>query len=627
MKIRILRFLNSIKSSEIPAFRGAVIKYAGNENILLHNHTDVGLRYSYPLIQYKLIDGRASIVCINEGIDIFKDMISGKSIILTLGNHTSEFTVDKVDTNYTSVQISEFDSEYTIENWLPLNQENYHIYSGLEGIVEKCTLLQRILIGNILSFAKGTGISIDSRIRCKITGISEAKMLTYKDIKMTALNARFRTNVLLPDKIGLGKGCSQGFGTITAMNKHILISLVSDQTIPNVQLFKEFQDKITDMVFITTDDMKVKNTQSWILDACKAIRKDLSERCSVSNITVDKHDYGKIIHELTKAFPARNNTYGKIILNITGGTKMISLAVFEFFKANFPDTEVYYIGEKGVYYRLFPDPEEMTLSKAINLKEYLTAYGFTIFDREGISGIPFETTCNLLDRYNEITSKYGETLNGLRKRRNSKKMAINEEENIPRMLESIGLIPKENGYLQNSEIKYLTGGWFEEYIYYSIKKELNLDDNNILTGITLVKDIPFSTVNNAENLLGEEAADKDVNTKNEIDVIFFYGNRLHIIECKTSITYNDNGKEKNFLTEILYKADSLSSKFGLRAQTVIVTLSDFLETLNNAKDKSARNNKLQLFIEQIDRANLSRIKILDGRMIKSKSPIARLLNL
>lgn len=411
------------------------------------------------------------------------------------------------------------------------------------------------------------------------------------------------------------------------MKKHILISLVSDQTIPNVQLFKEFQDCITDMVFITTEDMKTKNTQSWIIDACKSIRQDFLERYRVNDIIVDKHDYAKIIKGLESFFRTQDMADVKIILNITGGTKIISLAAFEYFKAYFVDTEVYYVGEKGTYYKLYPNQEKKTLSRNINLIEYLTAYGFSILDREKASGIPIGTTCNLLDRYNEIMSEYGETVNSLRKRRNSKKVDIKDDENIPRMLESIGLIPKENGCLQNSEIKYLTGGWFEEYIYNTIKKELDLNDDNILTGITLVKDIPLFTLNNVENLLGEGASNKDTNTKNEIDVIFFYGNRLHIIECKTSITYNDNGKEKDFFTEVLYKSDSLSSKFGLRAQTTIITLTDFSETLNNANGKGERNNKLHKLKEQIDRANLSRILILDGKMIKSKTPIAKLLNL
>ena len=57
-------FDTDISYKEIPLFRGAVLKSMGDKaNLLYHNHTGAEtFRYSYPLIQYKRLGGKASIV-------------------------------------------------------------------------------------------------------------------------------------------------------------------------------------------------------------------------------------------------------------------------------------------------------------------------------------------------------------------------------------------------------------------------------------------------------------------------------------------------------------------------------------------------------------------------------------
>ena len=86
----------------------------------------------------------------------------------------------------------------------------------MEGIAEKITLLEKILTANILSFAKGIGVHIENNIECKITSISEPYFPTYKQTKLTAFDVEFKTNVFLPNYIGLGKSSSVGFGILTS---------------------------------------------------------------------------------------------------------------------------------------------------------------------------------------------------------------------------------------------------------------------------------------------------------------------------------------------------------------------------------------------------------------------------
>ena len=77
VKLLIIQFNNTIERKEIPLFRGAVIEAVkDSDNILFHNHLGDGFRYAYPLIQYKRLQKRATIVCINEGTNSIGDFFS-----------------------------------------------------------------------------------------------------------------------------------------------------------------------------------------------------------------------------------------------------------------------------------------------------------------------------------------------------------------------------------------------------------------------------------------------------------------------------------------------------------------------------------------------------------------------
>ena len=76
-------------------------------------------------------------------------------------------------------------------------------------------MLERLLIGNILSFAKGIGVYFDEEIKVSIVDIEKAEQYLFKNVKMLGFDVVFRTNVLLPRYVGVGKGVSLGFGMIT----------------------------------------------------------------------------------------------------------------------------------------------------------------------------------------------------------------------------------------------------------------------------------------------------------------------------------------------------------------------------------------------------------------------------
>lgn len=210
-----LKFSTPISFNEIPYLRGAIIKITGNKEILFHNH-DLGnkFKYDYPLIQYKRINGNAAIIFIERGTDKIINFLKNNTNYADIGNRKTTLEIEKVEANDTIVQIWESEFTYSIRKYLPLNKMNYEKYTQTDDIIEKYQLIENILIGNILSFAKGMGIYFNNKIKVTIIQVDEPKVYKFKNIKMKGFDIRFKSNVSLPDYIGLGKGVSIGFGMI-----------------------------------------------------------------------------------------------------------------------------------------------------------------------------------------------------------------------------------------------------------------------------------------------------------------------------------------------------------------------------------------------------------------------------
>lgn len=221
-KILTIRFENEIRREEIACFRGAIINAMENADVLFHNHTDDdGLRYAYPLIQYKRINQKAAIVCLGEGTEAIGEFFADSNFDVVLGDREVHLTIDHIDASQCLVQCWDELFSYHLRRWLPFNKQNYENFQQLEGIADKCVFLERLLVGNILSFAKGLGIRLEQEVVCKITQLSEPMTIVHKGVRLMGFDVEFSTNVSLPDYIGLGKGVSVGKGMVKKMRNNI----------------------------------------------------------------------------------------------------------------------------------------------------------------------------------------------------------------------------------------------------------------------------------------------------------------------------------------------------------------------------------------------------------------------
>ena len=162
--------------------------------------------------------------------------------------------------------------------------------------------------------------------------------------------------------------------------------------------------------------------------------------------------------------------------------------------------------------------------------------------------------------------------------------------NIRKFIEASGFVLSKENELTDEEVKYLTGGWFEEYVYNEIKEQIKPDD--ILIGVDINQT-------------------KETNN-NDLDVVFTKGNKLFVIECKTGIHKiefkggNSNksivlkGEEAMF-KEIAYKAASIKATLlRLPGNSFICSLSD-----GNEKFKQSAKN---MGIDYYDRSYFTKIE-------------------
>lgn len=98
--------------------------------------------------------------------------------------------------------------------WMGLNQKNHTRYSEANPL-EKEKLLERILVGNCLSFLKSLDIFVDTKLKAR--GSFKEKSTRFKNNRMIGFEGMFEINAHLPDFIGLGKQVSRGFGTVRQM--------------------------------------------------------------------------------------------------------------------------------------------------------------------------------------------------------------------------------------------------------------------------------------------------------------------------------------------------------------------------------------------------------------------------
>jgi hypothetical protein len=207
-----LRFPRPISLGEATHLRGFFGRAFADE-VMLHHHEQGGrLRYSYPKVQFKVIDQTAHLIGLAEGAELVTKLWAevdqaqiGAEILPVLEASLSRRNEHLGEAETTIL--------YRFRTpWLGLNQENHAKYESESDRIVRKALLDRMLIGNCLSLAKGFGHTVQARIAADCRDLREVHA-GLKGVAMIGFVGNFRVNFHIPHHAGVGKSVSRGFGT------------------------------------------------------------------------------------------------------------------------------------------------------------------------------------------------------------------------------------------------------------------------------------------------------------------------------------------------------------------------------------------------------------------------------
>lgn len=373
------------------------------------------------------------------------------------------------------------------------------------------------------------------------------------------------------------------------MSSNIHVCLISDHLMPNIipilMMKPEKVYAITTKSMCSQGELFKKFLKRH--ETPVEIRSDVPEARLSGLIQFAKDEAEKIF---------KNHPGSKIVLNVTGGTKLMAMAFsigFEGGKNREVDT-IYTHTDHNVieYFNLDRTPDRIPNS-LVDVTDYLEARGFTVdscdSDHEEwrnraearkaltlflarkmpVAGGGFiqqlnEAANKALDRDDKVLS------NPVQKFKvNDKGNKILQELVTNELIEQ----PQEGKikFLSAEKAKYLRGVWLEEYVWDRLRS-MGLDDVRV----------------NVKGSWGPHKGSAD----NEFDCIVVHHNRMLFIECKT--VFFGSGEKGQ---DVLNKMDALGARAkGLFGTTLLLSA-------------------LQLDRKTMDRANAYKIQVLDGKNI------------
>ncbi|MCD8479073.1 MAG: DUF1887 family CARF protein [Candidatus Cloacimonetes bacterium] len=297
----------------------------------------------------------------------------------------------------------------------------------------------------------------------------------------------------------------------------ILVSLISEQSIPNILVIKSLPN-VSRYLFLCSKRMKDSGRLADLCEVCAI--EDYDEIC------IAEHDFADVKSGLQNAVDSYPKDVSYIV-NITGGTKIMALAVYDLM--SHLRTQILYLpplADSAVLIYPSAIKDFLPITHQLDAIAFLRAYGI-LCSYEEAPEMPYtESLFNFIARsgdpilnqwINQIGSQTEDA--SLRKK----------------YLKPIGnLLGKAQAWQPDeAERKYLKGAWFEAYLAHWLQE--------LLPQCRIYQNL-------AINRGGSD---------NELDLVFCHKNSLYVMEVKTATPKTQDIKD------FLYKLDSLGKKFGL----------------------------------------------------------------
>jgi hypothetical protein len=208
-----LRLSRPVAAGEASLLRGYLGRTFEEEVLLHHHHPDGGLVYNYPRVQFKVLDRTAHLIAVGEGCPLATRLWAEVGLT-RIGVEDLAVLESRLSRRREPLGEAAGPIAYCFRTpWLGLNQGNHRRYLGLTGPAERRALLARILVGNCLAVAKSFGHRVVGRLTADAGGL-RPWTTRFKGVVMQGFVGTFRVNFHLPDRVGIGKSVSRGFGTL-----------------------------------------------------------------------------------------------------------------------------------------------------------------------------------------------------------------------------------------------------------------------------------------------------------------------------------------------------------------------------------------------------------------------------
>ena len=185
-------------------------------------NTRAGFIHRYPVVQCKQIKSILMVIGLGQGADLLRE-IAGGDDVLRIGE--TSFTLSGRDH---AIRSEGFGITGTIQTyefltpWLALNQQNAKKFYDLKGKPERDAFMQKILTGNLTTLVKSIDSDLPRTITCECKVRFRRERIRHENV-MVFLGT-FRTNLLIPDYLGIGQSVSRGFGTVRCTDPGLGIS-------------------------------------------------------------------------------------------------------------------------------------------------------------------------------------------------------------------------------------------------------------------------------------------------------------------------------------------------------------------------------------------------------------------
>lgn len=283
-----------------------------------------------------------------------------------------------------------------------------------------------------------------------------------------------------------------------------IICLVSRQAMPNV--IPVFMFKPSTVFLLMTDEEKKVGFHL----------KSLFESKNINVITkegLDAYNENSVYNTLKDIYNSTESD--KLVINITGGTKLMSLGAYKF-ASEFNIPAIYCDTEHSKIINLLPQRTTKEIKSELTIKDYLAAYGYKIEAVKNESDIKiYFPLFEFIESKNSIKSFIG-FMNNVRERlaQNNPKFSYKSNDNnffFSKNFDKYRLEfdSKNRNVITIASSNFKAGDWLEYYSYFKLCQKENLE---VLSGVKLI----------SEN-----------NIKNEIDLIALKDYKLHLYSCKS----------------------------------------------------------------------------------------------